>query len=366
VTAPPVLWQPGPARVERSTLTQYERWLAAERGIELGSYEDLWRWSVEELDGFWLSLWDFFEIAADSRPERALGRRAMPGAEWFPGTRLSYAEHVFRGRDDSAVALQHASELRALEAWTWAELREHTARVATGLRRLGVREGDRVAAYLPNIPEALAALYACASIGAVWSSCSPDFGAGAAVDRFGQIEPKVLLAVDGYRYGGRDFDRRELVGSVRDALPSLEQVVSLPYLGCGPLAGALDWAELVAEQEPLHFARLPFEHPLWVLYTSGTTGQPKALVHSQGGILLEHVKHVRLHLDAQADDRIFWFTTTGWMMWNFLVGVLLTPASIVLYDGSPAAPDLGVLWDLAEHAGVTCFGTSAAYIAACM
>jgi acetoacetyl-CoA synthetase len=290
----------------------------------------------------------------------------MPGAEWFPGARLNYAEHLFRGRDDGALAIQHAGELRELGQWTWGELREQTERIAAGLRRLGVGPGDRVVAYIPNIPEAIAAFAACASIGATWSSCSPDFGARSVIDRFAQIEPKVLLAVDGYRYGGKDFDRRAVLDTVRAEMPSLEHTVVLPYLDAGPVDDAMAWDELVAEREPLAYEPLAFDHPLWVLYSSGTTGLPKPIVHGQGGILLEHLKKLHLHLDAQEGDRLFWFTTTGWMMWNFLAGALLTPASIVLYDGNPGTPDLGVLWDLAERAGITCFGTSASYIASCM
>ena len=300
-------------------------------------------------------------MQASAAPERTLGSRAMPGAEWFPGARLSHPRHVFRDRDDDAVAIRHASELRELDEWTWGELRERTARIAGGLRALGVGPGDRVAAYLPNIPEAIASFLACASLGAVWSSCSPDFGARSVVDRFAQIEPKVLLAVDGYRYGGRDFDRREAVGAIAGEIGGLEHLVTLGYLdGSGWQPG------FERPGEPLEFTDVPFDHPLWILYSSGTTGLPKAIVHGHGGILLEHLKKLHLHLDAQEDDRIFWFTTTGWMMWNFLVGVLLTPASIVLYEGNPGHPDLGALWDLATDAGVTCFGTSASYLATCM
>jgi acetoacetyl-CoA synthetase len=349
-----LLWEPSPDRVERALITQFARAVRRE-----GPYEELWRWSVDDLEGFWAAVWGFFAVQASAPYERVLARREMPGAQWFPGARLSYAEHLFRGRDDDAVAIRHAGELRELSEWTWGELREQTARIATGLRRLGVGPGDRVAAYLPNIPEAVAAFAACASIGATWSSCSPDFGARSVIDRFAQIEPKVLLAVDGYRYGGKDFDRRETVEGIAAEIGA--RVVRLGYLD---ESGWPD--ELVAEHEPLTFEQLPFDHPLWVLYSSGTTGLPKPIVHGQGGILLEHLKKLHLHLDAQEGDRLFWFTTTGWMMWNFLVGALLTPASIILYDGSPGAPDLGVLWDLAERTGMTTFGTSASYISSCM
>ncbi len=361
------LWAPSAERIEAATITRYARWIAETRGVEVtGSYDDLWRWSVADLDAFWASIWEFFAVESDFLPERVLGSRDMPGAEWFPGTHLSFPEHVLRSKDDDALALQSASELRELEAWRWGELREQTERIAAGLRRVGVEPGDRVVAYLPNIPEAVAAFLATASLGAIWSSCSPDFGARSVVDRFAQIEPKVLLTVDGYRYAGKDFDRRETIARLREELPSLEHVVLLPYLGASGVEGTLAWEELVTEHEPLQFARVAFDHPLWVLYSSGTTGLPKPIVHGHGGILLEHLKKMHLHLDARDGDRVFWFTTTGWMMWNFLVGVLLTPASIVLYDGSPGHPDMGVLWDLAERAGITTFGTSASYIASCM
>ncbi|MCW2993206.1 MAG: acetoacetate--CoA ligase [Conexibacter sp.] len=368
---PHVLWSPTPERVEAATLTRFARWVAAHRGVDVtGSYDALWQWSVDDLDGFWAAIWEFFDVQASTPYEQVLGSRAMPGAEWFPGARLSYAEHVFRGKPDSAIALQHASELRELDFMTWGELRDLTARIATGLRFLGVEEGDRVVAYIPNIPEAIAAFLACASIGATWSSCSPDFGARSVVDRFAQIEPKVLLAVDGYRYGGKDFDRRDVVAGLRAEIPSLEHVVLLDYLGTGAgdgrPEGMLAWRELIRQQEPLAFAQLPFDHPLWVLYSSGTTGLPKPIVHGQGGVLVEHLKLMNLHLDAQEGDRVFWFTTTGWMMWNFLVGVLLTPASVVLYDGNPGTPSLDRLWDLAAQSGTTTFGTSASFLASCM
>jgi acetoacetyl-CoA synthetase len=371
--APEKLWEPSAELVERSRLREYMRWLGSERGVRVDDYDALWRWSVEDLEGFWSSIWEFFEVQADGGYERALGRREMPGAEWFAGTSLNYAEHVFAGKDDDATAaILHASELRELDEMSWGELRSAVAAVVVGLRQLGIERGDRVVAYMPNIPETIVAFLASASIGAIWSSCSPDFGPASVVDRFAQIEPKVLFAVDGYRYGGKDFDRRETVAALQEAMPSLERTVVLPYLDpepdLSPLRDAMTWAELGAAGEgaELTFERVPFDHPLWVLYSSGTTGLPKAIVQSQGGILLEHLKKLNLHVDAHPGDRLFWFTTTGWMMWNFLVSGLLTRAAIVLYDGNPGYPDMGVLWDLAERAGITTFGTSASYIAACM
>jgi acetoacetyl-CoA synthetase len=361
MTDPEVLWSPSPERVQRATLTRYQRWLADTRGLRFAAYDELWRWSVDDLEAFWGSLAEFFEIRFERPASRALGSRSMPGAQWFPGSLLSYAEHIFRGKRDDDVAVRSASELRPLDAWTWGELRAQTAAIASGLRALEVGRGDRVAAYMPNVPETLAAFLACASIGAVWSSAAPEFGARAVIDRFAQIEPKVLLAVDGYRYGGRDFDKREAVGEIAAAIPSLRKVVTLGYLdGSGWESGFL------ADGDPLTFEQLPFDHPLWVLYSSGTTGLPKPIVHGQGGVLFEHCKKAHLHLDAQPGERFFWFTTTGWMMWNFLVGVLLSDASIVLFDGNPGYPDLGVLWDLAAATSMTCFGTSAAFVGSCM
>ncbi len=366
--SPTPLWEPSAAQAEASGLSAYSRWLEHERGLRFPSYAELWAWSVTELETFWLTIWEYFGVRSSRPYEAVLSSRAMPGARWFAGAELSYAEHVFAGRDPDAVALVHASELRPLAETSWGALAAQTAAVAAGLRELGVGPGDRVAAYLPNIAEAVVSLLACASIGAVWSSCSPEFGVRAVVDRFGQIEPKLLLAVDGYRYGGREFGRLDAVARIRDELPSLEQVVVIPYLGSGELAGALSWEQLSERGAgaELGFEQLPFDHPLWVLHSSGTTGLPKPIVHGQGGILLEHLKALHFHVDARPGDRLFWFTTTGWMMWNFLLGGLLSGAAIVLYDGSAGHPDLGALWDLAAEAGVTCFGTSAAYIGACM
>jgi acetoacetyl-CoA synthetase len=328
--------------------TEMARFMRA-RGFS--DYDQLWRWSVEDLDGFWGALWDWFEI--DAAYDGVLATREMPGAEWFPGTRLNYAEHLFRGARAGETAIVHASESQPLREMSWDELGDQVARCAAGLRRLGVERGDRVAAYMPNVPETVVAFLACASIGAVWSSCAPEFGTPTVVDRFKQIEPKLLIASEGYRYGGKDFDRRERVGEIVASIPSIEHTVLVPS----------GWDELLSEPAQLSFERLPFDHPLWVLYSSGTTGLPKAIVQGQGGILLEHLKKSRLHGDLGPEDRFFWFTTTGWMMWNFLVGGLLSGAAIVLYDGQP---DPERLWQFAAEAEVTSFGTSAGFIAASM
>ena len=345
-----LLWEP-PARLrEQSEMARF----MAERGAE--DYAALWRWSVDDLEGFWAAIWERFDVGGGY--DRVLADASMPGAVWFPGARLNYAERLFRGKPDDRVAIVHASEAREPAEWTWGELREQTRRIRAGLQARGVGPGDRVAAYLPNVPETIAAFLAVASLGAVWSSAAPEFGARSVCDRFGQIEPKVLLAIDGYRYGGRDFDRREAVDAIAEE-------IGAPVVRLGNLDGS-GWEDGFLGDAPLAFEAVPFDHPLWVLYSSGTTGLPKAIVQGQGGILLEHLKKMYLHLDAREGDRVFWFTTTGWMMWNFLVSVLLTDAAIVLYDGNPGTPDLNRLWDLAEQSRMTCFGTSASYIAACM
>ena len=354
-----MLWTPSKERLERSTLTRYQRWLESERGLQFDDYHALWQWSVDELEEFWSTVLEFFEMELTGA-DRVLADGSMPGAKWFEGARVNYAEQVFAGKDDDEVAIRHASELRDLGTWTWGQLRSETAAIAAGLRALGVGEGDRVAAYMPNIPETVAAFLAVASLGAIWSSAAPEFGARSVIDRFAQIEPKVLLAIDGYRYGGKDFDRTGVVDGIAAEIPGLSRVVRLGYLdGSG-------WEDGFLGSDELSFAAVPFHHPLWVLYSSGTTGLPKPIVHGQGGILIEQVKQMHLHLDAQPGDRIFWFTTTGWMMWNFLVGVLFTRASIVLFDGNPGHPGPERLWDLAAEAAITTFGTSAAYISACM
>ena len=366
------VWSPSQEAIESSNLTAFTRWLEERTGLEFPDYESLWKWSTGESDSFWRAIWDYFDVAHSGEPEGVNDGTAMPGTRWFEGVELNYAEHVFRGRDPDRIAIYSAAEDRAVEQVTWGELERRVAMAAEGLGRLGVGSGDRVVAYLPNSVETVIAFLATASIGAIWSSCAPEFGVGAVRDRFAQIEPTVLIATDRYHYGGREFDRRSEVVEIASAMPSLKHTVVVPGPGSDgvlPETGnAVTWDESLGRDSDtsLRFERVPFSHPLWVLYSSGTTGLPKAIVQGQGGILLEHLKKMHLHLDAGPDDRIFWFTTTGWMMWNFLVSCLLTGAAIVLYDGNPGYPDLDTLWDLAAETGVTCFGTSAAYISACM
>jgi acetoacetyl-CoA synthetase len=362
-----LLWTPSAARVERAQITRFARWVQETRQVKVTeSYDQLWAWSVGDVASFWDAIWDHYDVLSDGARGPALADASMPGARWYPGARLNYAEHVFRDRDDAAVALRFASERTdGVQAWTWGTLRAETTRIAGALRALGVQRGDRVAAYLPNAPETVAAFLATASLGAIWSSAAPEFGARSVADRFAQIEPKVLLAVDGYRYGAKDYDRRDVVGLLRAEIPSIDHTIMVSHLGLDLPDGTLAWDDLAADGA-LRFSRVPFDHPLWILYSSGTTGLPKPIVHGHGGVLLEQLKLMHLHLDAQPGDRVFWFTTTGWMMWNFLVGVLLTEASIVLFDGNPGTPSLDRLWDLAAEAGVTTFGTSASYLGACM
>jgi acetoacetyl-CoA synthetase len=368
------LWEPSEEFRETARISDYMRWLKEEKNVAVGDYDELWEWSVTDLEGFWASIWEYCGIKASTPYERVLGKRGMPGAEWFPGAELNYAEHVLRHAADhpDEPAILHQSEVRSLGEVSWAELQQKTAALAAGLRELGVQRGDRVAAYLPNVPEAVIALLACASIGAVWSSCSPDFGAGSVVDRMAQIEPKVLLAADGYRYSGKDYDRTDVVARLQGEIPTLQKTVVLPYLAEDPDTSQLEnvvvWDDLLASHEGAEpvFEQVPFDHPLWVLYSSGTTGLPKAIVHSQGGILIEHLKKAVLHIDLGPEDRFFWFTTTGWMMWNLVVAGLLTGSTVLLYDGNPGHPDMNVLWEFAASTGMTCFGTSASYITACM
>jgi acetoacetyl-CoA synthetase len=366
---PPVLWRPAPDVRARTRVGAYLDWLEERRSLSLADYAALWAWSVEQLDPFWRSVWDHFAVDADGTPEPALADAVMPGARWFPNARLNWAEHALRmgSRSEDDVVVVARSETRGPSGMTVAELRDAVARTRAGLARLGVGRGDRVAAYLPNVPEAVVALLATASLGAVWSSCAPEFGTRSVVDRFGQIRPRVLLTIDGYRYAGREIDRTTEVAAIRAALPSLAATVVLPYLRSAPpdLTDALAWQDAFGAPGELAFDRVPFDHPLYILYSSGTTGLPKPIVHGHGGILLEHLKIHGLHHDLGPADRFFWFTTTGWMMWNYLVSGLLVDAAIVLYDGAPNHPDLLALWRMAEETGVTFFGTSAPFLMAC-
>ncbi|MBO9522621.1 MAG: acetoacetate--CoA ligase [Nocardioidaceae bacterium] len=328
------------------------------------SYAELWDWSVTDPDAFWLAVWRWFDLPG--QPDVALADASMPGAAWFPEVRLNYAEAMLRmpGRADDDVVLVGRSQSRDEVRLTATELRDLVGRVRAGLVRAGVGEGDRVAAYLPNIPETVALLLATASLGAIFSSCAPEFGTQSVTDRWSQIEPTVLVAVDGYVYGSKSIDRRAEVAAIRAALPSLTTVVSVDYLGEG-VPDAVSWADFTAEPGPLEFAPVPFAHPLYVLFSSGTTGLPKPIVHGHGGITVEHLKALGLQTGLGAGDTFFWFSTTGWMMWNYLVSGLGVGATVVTYDGNPAYPDTAMLWTLAAELGVTYFGTSAPFLLQC-
>ncbi len=363
------LWAPTPERIERARLTAFLRWLEEQRGLTFPDFESLWRWSTDDLDGFWQACWDFFGIEATRQPTAVLGKRTMPGAEWFPGAQINYARHMLRHERPDAVAVLHLNERQGLQSVSWEELGGKVRIVATQLRKLGVKRGDRVAAYMTNVPEALIAMLATTSIGAIWSSCGPDFGTPGVLDRFSQLEPTVLIHVDGYQYGGKPFDRRVEVEKILARLTSVKHVIQLPYLDpANPRAltpNTIFWKDLLdhppVPREQFKYEEVPFMHPLWILFSSGTTGLPKPIVHSQGGIMIEQLKHMSFNFDLHAGERIFFFTTTGWMMWNFLVSALLSNVVPVLYDGNPAWPDGDLLWKMVQDSKANMFGASPTY-----
>jgi acetoacetyl-CoA synthetase len=365
------IWRPSAARIAESNLTRFTACLNARRGLALGAYAALYDWSIEQPQEFWTELARFAGVRADFGSGPVIENpSAMPGARFFPGARLNFAQNLLRHRDER-IALLFANERGARRSISYRQLGEEVARIASGLRAAGVVAGDRVAGYLPNVPEAAIAMLAASSLGAIWSSCSPDFGVHGVLDRFGQIAPKVLFTADGYFYAGKTLDSLAPMAEVVGKLPSLERVVVVPYVTpqpelerLGAAVRAVHWGACGERGATPRFESLPFNHPLYILYSSGTTGVPKCIVHGAGGTLLQHQKEHLLHTDLKREDRILYFTTCGWMMWNWLVSALATGASVVLYDGSPFHPDPGVLWRLAEHERLTVFGTSAKYLSA--
>ena len=347
-------------------MARFADWLRDRGRVDAADYEALWSWSVDHLDEFWASLWEFFAVRSSAPYEAVLADASMPGARWFPGARLNYAEQVFAQETSERPALIVAAEGSAPVEISWVELRRQVAALAARFREWGVTPGDRVAAYLPNIPETVVALLATASVGAVWSCCAPDYGTQSVIDRFAQIEPTVLLVTDGYRYGGKQIDRRHEAAEIARSLPSVRRVVAIDYLFTGePVPdGAVRWSDALSGDAELRFEPVPFDHPLWILYSSGTTGLPKGIVHGHGGIILEHLKWLGLHTDVRPGDRFFWYTTTAWVVWNVVVGSLLLGATAIVYDGSPAWPATDAVWRVAAETDATQLGLSAGYIAA--
>lgn len=381
-----LLRSPTESEIENSRLKKFCAFVESVTGRQFEDYEALWKFSVDEVEHFWNFIWDFFRVIGsrprelevlssqfgESQKRLVLSDKEMPGFKWFQGATCNYGANALSAPDDAVAAICYSETRPELRSYNFRELRDEVLAIQSALRQAGVVRGDRIAAYAPNIYETLAFFLAAASLGAIWSACSPDFGVSAVIDRFAQIEPKILFAVDGYRYGGKLISRLNEVSAIASELPSLTKTVVLDYVGVVNSSAKTDDLETyhsfisgVSRDGNIHFEPVDFSHPLWVLYSSGTTGLPKPIVQSHGGIVLEHLKAIGLHLDLGPNDRFFWFTTTGWMMWNFLIGGLLEGVPVVLFDGSPGYPDLGVLWRLSEEAEITYFGTSASFIQSC-
>lgn len=366
-----LLWHPSSEIIEQANITQFIQWLAKHHDLHFADYDELWAWSVDDLAAFWSLLADYCEIKFTQKADTILVDNKMPHAEWFVGAELNYSENIFQKMSDARPMMLYKAEDKPTIEISWQSIYQQVNQLSSAMRKMGVTKGDRVVNFMPNRPESIVALLATASIGAIWSSCSPDFGAQSVLDRFTQIEPKLLFAVDAYTYGGKAFDRRDVVTELQSKLPTLEHTILVPHLAenTDNLQNTALWEDVLKASNPpekIEFEAVPFDHPLWVLYSSGTTGLPKPIVHGHGGIILEHAKAAIFHNDLSEKDRFFWFSSTGWMMWNYLVGVLLSGATILLYDGSPAYPTLNTLFQFAEETGMTYFGTSAAFINACI
>lgn len=362
-----IAWRPEPDIIRNARLTRYTGWLKNDRDLEFADYDALWRWSTDDLEGFWQSLWDYFDIQSSTAVEKALADDSMPGARWFTGASVNYAAQVFRHSTPERPAIVYQGETTELREVSWADLEADVAALAAQLRNMGVQPGDRIVGYLPNTPEAITAFLASASIGAVWSLCAPDLGVQGVLDRFQQIRPKVLIAADGYTYNGKVYDRSETIRDLVAGLPELEQLIVVQRGESKPDVdiASVTWSDALAGDHELDATPLPFDHPLWILYSSGTTGVPKAIVHSQGGVIIEHLKALHFHLDLGHDDRYLWYSSTAWMMWNYQVGGLLLGTTICIYDGNPAWPDMSRLWQFIEDSGVTFFGAGAAFFDGC-
>jgi len=366
-----ILWKPSIDYVKQSNLTHYISWLEQEKGLSFSDYNHLWEWSTENIAEFWETVWQYFDVAHGASYTEICSNDPMPRTKWFTGATVNYSENIFRNATDRFPAIISASERNPLKEISWRELTHQVSALRNHLIKSGVKKGDCVVAFIPNIPEAIISFLTVNSLGAIWSSCSPDFGTGAVIDRFSQIEPKVLITVDGYHYGGKAFDKIKIINELVSSLPSLKQVIYLPYLNNNNqykfAIESVSWSQAVSEGDStISFERVEFSHPIWVLFSSGTTGVPKAITHSHGGVLMEHLKYLGFHNNVKEGDRCFWYTTTGWMMWNYIVASLLVKGTVVLYDGSPGYPNMNVLWKLAEEARITHFGTSAGFVIANM
>ena len=365
------LWSPGSEFIEQANITRFTKWLDQEKNLQFNDYESLWEWSTEHIEEFWKTIVEYFDIQFHHPYKKVLSSHKMPGVKWFEGATLNYTEQVFKNYNENYPALISESENRLMSEMSWSELHKQVASVSRFMRDKNIKKGDRVVAFMPNTPETVVAFLATASIGAVWSSCSPEFGAESVIERFKQIKPKLMFAVEGCLYIGKKIDRTDIVLEIRNEIPEIETLILIDYIDTtgeigNKIKDKISFDEVLkTKADKIEYDYVEFNDPLWVLYSSGTTGKPKAITHSQGGIVLEHTKYLSLHSNVKPGSRFFWYSTTGWMMWNFMMGSLLVGGTAVLYDGSPAYPDMNRLWDLADRAKVETFGTSAAYIMAC-